>query len=382
MKFLDSDIEQNTFEEMQLAAGIGADLKRLGISKPTPIQKKALPRALAGSDMLAIAETGSGKTLAYGLAISTLLQKDPKARALVLTPSRETAEQIFQVLNSLLGDLKISRLQVVAGMPDRKQVTELNKLPRLIVATPGRLTDQLSSNKLLLQNTRIMVIDECDRMLDKGFGPQLRAIKTTMRGEIQTLMFGASTNEKALKFAEPFFRQEAYIVRSAGAEKPVETLKQTIIYLDAAQKKEQLLRLVKKSKGRTVIFVKDQPNCEEVFEHLSAYDFTLDVIHGGLAISHRQQVVKRFREGQFEILVTTDLLARGLDVPNIEYVFNYDLPAMHEDYLHRIGRTARAGQAGVAITFVTPADEELEFDKFKPYIVGAEEIHLNSAQLK
>ncbi len=374
MKTLTSDLSFESFADMSLTTEVSSALQKMKIDQPTLIQKKALPLAYNGSDLIGIAETGSGKTLVFALAILNRLQKDSSARALILTPSREMADQIFRIMNSMIGTLPISTCLVVAGMPEKPQVSQLNKNPRVIVSTPGRLLDHLSHNKLLLQKLSILVIDEADRMLDSGFGPQLIKIQATLRGDWQTLMFGASFGKAAQKFSETFFRKDHYLVRTDGAEKPVSNLKQVVIFTDRGLKKDRLLEVLKATKGLSVVFVKDQPTCESVHFHLKENGLDADMIHGDLKHGHRDRVVRDFRDEKFKVLVTTDLLARGFDIPNIELVVNFDLPNETEDFLHRIGRTARAGKKGKAITFVAKSDEQ-QFKQFKAYVEGAEEIN-------
>lgn len=373
MKFLESNESPlNSFNELSLPSVLRETLNKQKISKPTLIQQIAFPIAFKGHDFVGIAETGSGKTLVYAVQILSALILNPASRAVVLTPSRETAEQVFRVFNQLSEGLSLSTCLVVAGKVEKEQISQLKKNPRIIVATPGRLLDHLSGNKLLLQKLSILVIDEADRMLNEGFTDQLKKIKSTLRGEFQTIMMSANFTKAALKFAEEFLRPECFLIRTSAAEKPVSNLKQTIIYTDFKSKKDKLLQILKKVKGPTIVFVNDQPNCESVHFHLSENNFSADVIHGAFKHGHRERVMRDFRANKFQVLITTDLLARGLDVPDIELVVNFDLPHETEDFLHRIGRTARAGKKGIAITLVAPSEEKL-FKKFKNYVENAEE---------
>jgi superfamily II DNA/RNA helicase len=374
MKFLSSDVSVNQFADLKLPQQLLQTLSTMPFRKPTSIQGQALPVALEGHDLIAIAQTGSGKTLIYMLAILDQLYRNPDARALVLAPSREVATQVFNSFYKVSESQPVTSVLIISGTSEKEQVSKLKKNPRLIVATPGRLMDHLKNNKLLLQKLSILVLDEADRMLEVGFASQLKAIKATLRGEWQTLMLGASFNDKAEKFASSYLRPEAYVVRAAGAEKPVEELKQLVIYLDAGQKPDQLMNELKKTKGPVVVFVKDQIQTEAVHQHIESNGLGTDYIHGNLKNGHRERVVRDFRAGKFRVLVTTDLLARGLDVPGIELVVNYDLPNETEDFLHRIGRTARAGQKGKAVTFICKSEEKL-VPQFKKYLEGAEEIH-------
>lgn len=373
MTWLKSEIKKDSFSEMPLPAPVLSTLQRIQINKPTPIQEQALPLTLAEDtpDLIGIAPTGSGKTLVYGLTIMAKLLQDPSTRALILTPSRETADQIYQVINDLCSDLNFSTCLVVSGKVDKKQVSQLNKLPRVIVATPGRLLEHLSNNKLLLQKMSIIVIDEADRMLDVGFEPQLKSIRSTMRGHFQTLMFGASFSPKAEKFAKSFLRENTFLIQAEGANKPVSTLKQIVIFTHFNSKKDRLLEALKLRKGQCIVFVNNQANSESVHHHIVSNGITTEVIHGALSTGHRERVLRDFRSEKFRVLVTTDLLARGLDIPNIKLIVNFDLPHEADDFLHRIGRTARAGKSGTAITLFTLAEEAI-FKKFQPYLEQAE----------
>lgn len=376
MKFLKSDLIVNSFEEMALVPYLAVALEKLKIQTPTEIQKRATPLAMSGSDFVGVAQTGSGKTLVYAASILTQLSKDPAARALILTPSRETADQIFQVFNSLIGEEKVTRALVIAGQPMKEQTSQLKKNPRVIVATPGRLLEHLAGNKLLLQKLSTMVIDEADRMLDEGFGPQLKEIKSTLRGNFQTMMFGASFDRGAEKFSQEFFRPESFMVKTDGAEKPVENLRQVVMFIDQGSKNDRVMDALREIKGQAIIFVNNQPNSEVVHKHLLANNIAVDVVHGAFEHKHRERVIRDFRNEKFRVLVTTDLIARGLDFQNITLVINFDLPNENEDFLHRIGRTARAGKRGMAITLISRYDERL-YKQFEIYLGNAQEVREN-----
>ncbi len=377
MKFQTSELVQNRFQDMGLDPILLTAIEKMNITKPTPVQAEALPMALTKQDLIAVAQTGSGKTLVFALATLTVLAKNPEARALVLAPSREMAEQIFQVFSALCAELPVTSCLIMGGTPNAKQVSMLKKIPRLIVATPGRMKDHLMTNKLLLQRVAVVVIDEADRMLDMGFAPQLETIRSTMRGERQTMMFSASFSPGVEKIAKKFLSPSAYMIRANKAEEPVSGLKQKVLLIDRGQKKDQLLIELRATKGPVMVFVGSQQASEIVEQHLKDNGVKSAVIHGGLSQNARQQAVSSFREGLVRVLVTTDLLARGLDIPNLEAVINFDLPYEPEDFLHRIGRTARAGRKGKAITFVVSSDKHM-FEKIQPYLAGSEEHRLAS----
>ncbi|RYG56670.1 DEAD/DEAH box helicase, partial [bacterium] len=241
MKFHDSTLHTAEFSQMGLPPALMTCLQQLELKTPTPIQSEAIPVAMAGSDLIGVAQTGSGKTLAYGLSVMALLEKFPGSRALILLPNRETADQVHRVMSVLCVESKVSLSLSVSGIPNATQVSQLKKNPRIIVATPGRLVEHLKNNKLLLQGLKILVLDEADRMLDMGFESQLKFIESTLRGERQTLMFAASFGKWATPVAELFMRPNAVLIRSKSAETPVDTLQQTVFFLSEGQKERRLI---------------------------------------------------------------------------------------------------------------------------------------------
>ena len=376
MDFQSSTLQFDQFSEMGLAPGLLDALEKMRISTPTPVQTQAIPVALAGTDLVAIAQTGSGKTLAYALAVVTQLTKNPESRALVLSTSRETAEQVFRVFEALVGST-LSLSLITTGIANATQVSQLKKNPRIIIATPGRICDHLRGNKLLLKGLTNLVVDEADRMLDLGFEPQLKFIAGTLRGTWQTMMFAASFGPKAEPVAKIFMKSDAVLVRSKSAETPVETLTQRVLFLTESQKNNRLLDELKKMKGGVIVFTESKDSCVKVGRLLMHHEFSADFAHGDMNPGHRNRVFRELREGKIQTMVTTDLLARGVDVPHIQNVVNFDLPYKAEDFLHRIGRTARAGREGCALTFITPADGRT-YRKIKGYLKGASEETLAS----
>ncbi len=376
MKFIRPQTSLPQFADFQMPEALLRALINMKITKPTPIQSVAVPAAIQGQDVIAVAQTGSGKTLAYALSVLTQLERKPESRALVLAPSREMAQQIFKVFTELCVEMPATVCLAIGGATGSKQASELKKKPRVIIATPGRLNDHLMGNKLLLQGVEFLVVDEADRMLDMGFAPQLKAIESTLRGAWQTLMFSASFGPKVESIAELFMNDEVLMIRTEDAEAPVETLKQKIFFLDRDQKSELLLDELNKTKGSVLVFTGYQEGCEEVGKFLESYGFESDYIHGAMSQGQRNKILRKFREGEIRILVTTDLLARGIDIPSVSYVINFDLPFQAEDFLHRIGRTARAGRSGQAFTFITPSDLRT-YKKIQKYIEGAEEVKID-----
>lgn len=363
----------NSFENLALAHALLPALTQKQIASPTPVQVQTIPVALEGKDLISIAQTGSGKTLAYALPVLTLLERKPGSRALILAPSRETALQISKVFEELSAGLPVSTCLVIGGLPGAKQTSQLKKNPRLIVATPGRMCDHLLTNKLLLQKVEHVVIDEADRMLDMGFAPQLKTIKSTMRGEWQTMMFSATFDSSVQSVAKIFMKADPAIIRTDNAEKPVSNLSQKIYLMERRKKNSRLLKDLKSTKGGVIVFTDSQDSCISVGQFLQECEQPVEFIHGGLSQGHRARIIREFHNGEFAILVTTDLLARGIDFPHIDLIVNYELPFKAEDFLHRIGRTARAGRTGRAVTYVTAADGRT-YRKIKSYLQGAEEV--------
>ena len=377
MKTHDFSKNVEDFSAMGLSPGLLAAIAKAGYTTPTPVQAQSIPVALEGANLIAVAQTGSGKTLAYALAVMTRLQNRPAARALVLSPSRETAEQVHRVFLQLSSEVPLAMSLAVTGYPVKDQISQLKKKPRIIIATPGRIVEHLQGNKLLLQGLEVLVIDEGDRMLEVTFQKQLQFIQSTLRGVRQTMLFAASFGDWAKPMAELLTQAEPILIRTEGAEKAVLSLQQKVFFLKTAQKNHRLFDELKSMDGGVLIFADSQERCVELGRLLGHHKFSSEFVHGDMNPGHRNRVLREFREQKIAILVTTDLLARGLDVPHLNWVVSYDLPYKSEDFLHRIGRTARAGREGHAITFVTPADART-YRKIKPYLEGASEETLAS----
>ncbi len=377
MKYQNPSSRLKSFLDLSLPDYLMTALSKMEISKPTEIQTLTIPAGAAGSDLVAVAETGSGKTLAYALPLIQALLKNENARLLVLVPSREMAQQIHKVFIQLLESKPMTMSLVIGGVPSAKQVNGLNRAPRIIIGTPGRINDHLLKNKTLLQGVEHVVLDEADRMLDSGFTPQLKSIQLALRGHKQTLMFSASFNSDIEAIAKLFMNPAtAIMIRSSQAEKPVESLTQTVLFIDKSEKNDRLLDELNKTQGGIIVFCQNQGGCERTGQYLKEYGYETDMIHAGHTQGHRNRVIAKFRDGSIRVLVTTDLLARGLDVPHVDHVFNFELPAQSDDFLHRIGRTARAGRTGHALTFITPSDKN-GYTKIKKYLDGAQEIKTN-----
>ena len=374
MTFKTSLATVKAFADMGLPDVLITALRHQKISIPTTVQSMTIPLAMERKDLIAVAETGSGKTLAYALPTLAHLALEPDSRALVLVPNREMAQQIHKVCKDLAKEIATDTTLIIGGKgTGTKQSNQLRKKPRMIIATPGRLNDHLISNKLLLQGVNIVVIDEADRMLDMGFAPQLLAIRKTIRGKIQVMMFSASFHKNVETIAKAFLQPDASMIKTEKSESPVRELKQTVIFIERSQKLDRLLDELNATTGGVIVYTGNQESCEQVGHQLAQYGYSSAYLHGSLTQGQRNRVMRSFITQETRILICTDILARGIDISHVETVINFDLPFQREDFLHRIGRTARAGKSGNAITFISEFDQK-SFLKIKDYLGKAKEI--------
>ncbi|MFI4984214.1 MAG: DEAD/DEAH box helicase [Rickettsiales bacterium] len=344
------------FDTLGLPELLIESLEQMRFSKPTPIQAQTIPSALKGLDILGSAQTGTGKTGAYGIPLVSFLMNNPTGTALVLTPTRELALQVQETLKKLLGSKSgINTTLLIGGEVIFKQLKQLKYNPRIIVGTPGRVNDHLVRGTLKLDKTSFFVLDEIDRMLDMGFSIQIQKILKYLPEKRQTLMFSATISAPIAKLAAGYLK-DAITVAIEPEKTTVEKIKQEVLMVSEGEKYEILLQKLEQFPGSIIIFVKTKMGAEKLYKKLKALGHNADAIHGDLRQRQRDRVMKFFREGKNRILVATDVAARGLDVPMIECVINYDLPQCSEDFIHRIGRTGRAGASGQAVSLVSPAD--------------------------
>jgi len=344
------------FEELKLNTHLLNVIKTLGYTKPTAIQEKAIPIALKGNDVLGLAQTGTGKTAAYAIPILDLLLKSKKSSVLILIPTRELAKQVLDVVHSLLGfKSSISSISLIGGESMSKQLSQLKRKPRIFVGTLGRINDHLRRGSVNFKDVKYLILDETDRMLDMGFEVQIKDILKHIKGEKQILMFSATIPKNIIKLSSNYLKDPIRV--SIGDSNIVaENITQEIIELKSDEKLLEVVNQINKRNGSILVFVKTKYGTEKLAKSLSKNKIKSFPLHGGLRQSKRNTVMKKFREMKFRVLIATDVAARGLDVPHIEHVINYDLPQLAEDFIHRIGRTARAGSKGVALTFVTKGD--------------------------
>jgi superfamily II DNA/RNA helicase len=328
----------------------------VGFTTPTPIQAQAIPMAMKGRDVLGSAATGTGKTAAFALPMIAHLIKNPGSMALIMTPTRELATQVLSTIQPFLGAFpELKGACLIGGEGMGRQFQQLDRRPRLIVGTPGRINDHLVRGSLKLDRADFLVLDETDRMLDMGFAGQIEKIIARMAKKRQSLMFSATVSSPIAKMAAKYLNNPERV--SVGdSHKPAANIKQEVIHLKDAEKYNELLAQLDKREGSIIVFVKTKHGADRMATRLCREDVAADAIHGDLQQNKRNRVIQNFRDRKFRVLVATDVAARGLDIPHIEHVINYDLPQNPEDYIHRVGRTARAGAEGEAVNLVTPAD--------------------------
>lgn len=347
----------DNFNELGLPEALTHTLQHMQFNKPTPIQAEAIPLALQGRDILGSAQTGTGKTGAFGIPLVARLLSNPNASALVMTPTRELATQVISQLGVMLGrKSKIKSALLIGGEPMPKQLTQMRNRPRLIVGTPGRINDHLKRGSLKLHDTDFLVLDETDRMLDMGFTIQIETVLKYMAEKRQTLLFSATLPKNIVRIAETYLDNPVHVAVNATSS-PAENIKQDILKVNETEKYPNLLSQLDKREGSVIIFVKTKYGTEKMAKRLAKEGHSVDAVHGDLRQNKRDRVIAAFRNKKYRILVATDVAARGLDIPHIEHVINYDLPQCAEDYIHRIGRTARAGAEGAALNLVTPSDK-------------------------
>tara|TARA_B100000686_G_C16741957_1_gene947113 strand:- start:261 stop:1481 length:1221 start_codon:yes stop_codon:yes gene_type:complete len=344
------------FKEFGLSTALMNNLEKMQYKTPTPIQAQAIPLALKGNDIMGTAQTGTGKTGAFAIPLVEKLLNDPKACALVLTPTRELGKQVMDTAQQLLGHKsKINTAFIIGGAPMNKQLNELRSNPRLIVGTPGRINDHLSRGSMKLKNFNFLVLDETDRMLDMGFTIQLEKIFKFLPEKRQTLMFSATLPKNILKLTEKYMDDPKRV--SVGEVNVVaKNIQQDVVRIDQSKKYDELTTQLNNRQGSVIVFVKTKHGADRMAKKLRQDGYTSEALHGDLRQNKRDRVMKNYRQKNFRVLIATDIAARGLDVPHIEHVVNYDLPQVAEDFIHRIGRTARAGATGCALSFVSDQD--------------------------
>jgi ATP-dependent RNA helicase RhlE len=349
-----------TFTELELKAELVRKCESLGYTEPTPIQKEAIPIVLGGADLIGCAETGTGKTAAFLLPIIQRLMERPLpgTRVLIIAPTRELALQIEMSYRQLAPKASPRCVAVIGGTGMVAQREALRRGAGVIIATPGRLLDHLERGSVNLSQIEVLVLDEADRMLDMGFWPSIRRVLAVLPTKRQTLLFSATMSQAIEKVARTTLRNPRLIEVSPRGQAAI-TVKQTAYPVAAASKTALLLDLLEREQEleRVLVFTRTRRGAERLSHILTAREHKANRIHADRTQPQREAALRDFKGGQTRVLVATDIAARGIDVDSVSHVINYDVPSQPEDYVHRIGRTGRAGKQGRAITLVTPAEE-------------------------
>ncbi|QNQ81790.1 DEAD/DEAH box helicase [Lactobacillus sp. PV012] len=343
------------FADLNLKPEILKAIKRAGFEEATPIQEKTIPLVLEGKDVIGQAQTGTGKTAAFGLPVLQKINpKEKSVQALIIEPTRELAIQTQEELFRLGKDEK-AKVQVVYGGADiRRQIRSLKQAPDILVGTPGRLLDHLKRGTVNLSDVKTIVLDEADEMLDMGFIQDIESILKYASNDHQTLLFSATMPKPIMRISEKFMKTPE-IVQIKGKELTANLIDQYFVRAKENEKFDILCRLIDvQNPELAVVFGRTKRRVDELTRGLQARGYNAAGIHGDLSQGRRMNVLKRFKNGKLDILVATDVAARGLDISGVSHVYNYDIPQDPDSYVHRIGRTGRAGKNGISVTFVTP----------------------------
>ncbi|MGM0905651.1 MAG: DEAD/DEAH box helicase [Pseudomonadota bacterium] len=350
-----------TFSDLGLSLEMLTALSRQGYSKPTPIQAQAIPLVLAGKDVMAAAQTGTGKTAGFTVPILELLKSNERAKAntartLILTPTRELAAQVGESVANLSAGLPLNYAVAFGGVKINPQMMKLRKGVDILVATPGRLLDLYKQNAVRFPKLEVLVLDEADRMLDMGFIHDIKEIIKLLPAKRQTLLFSATFSNEIRALAKGLLKSPVEIA-VAPANATAEPIEQTVYEVQKSQKLGLLLKLLKSlDLPQVLVFSRTKQGANRLVKQLDKAGFSVAAIHSAKSQGARTRALADFKSGKVQVLIATDIVTRGIDIKKLPYVINYDLPQVADDYVHRIGRTGRAGQVGHAISLVTDED--------------------------
>jgi ATP-dependent RNA helicase RhlE len=346
-----------TFLELPLSAALQQKLAAAQFTTLTPIQERAIAPALEGKDVIGTAQTGTGKTLAFLIPLIEMLRREtaPQAHALILLPTRELAMQVHEQYENLRSKGMPKAALVIGGVSEKMQIQDLRKGSGLVIATPGRLQDFIDRRLADLRNVKILVLDEADRMLDMGFLPAIRRILTVLPPRRQTLCFSATLEQSVAGLVHDYMRDPVRVALGSVL-KPAESVELRAYEVRPGEKLDVLRQLLYAEKGQTLIFTRTKRGTQRLAQELVRDGFNAAMIHGDRTQSQRNGALSGFQDGRFQVLVATDVASRGLHVDDVAHVINYDLPKMAEDFIHRVGRTGRAGLQGRASTLVAGAE--------------------------
>lgn len=353
----------STFNNLNLSAEIMSAINKLGFEEATPIQEKTIPPALAGHDVIGQAPTGTGKTISFAIPIVERISAEAnKPQALVITPTRELAIQVGEEINKVAQFKGVHALPIYGGQDINRQIRALKKNPQIIVGTPGRIMDHLRRSTIRFHNLKIVVLDEADEMLNMGFLEDIETILQAAPSQRQTMLFSATMPKQIVALANKFMNNPA-MVKIAPKAMTVDNTEQYYIEIPHGKKFDTLCNLLDMhAPTSAIVFGRTKRGVDEVTEALTKRGYSAEGLHGDLTQARRDSVMRQFRSGATEILVATDVAARGLDIDSVTHVYNFDIPQDPESYVHRIGRTGRAGRTGLAITLITPRElSQLKF---------------------
>lgn len=350
------DREMSLFSQFKLNKSIIQAINDIGFEEPSAIQTACIPTILSGKDVVGQAQTGTGKTAAFGIPMVELISKKPVIQGIVLTPTRELAIQVSQELSKIAKYKGLKILPIYGGQSVGHQIRALKQGAHIVVGTPGRMLDHIRKNTIRLNNVKLLVLDEADEMLDMGFIDDIEAIIKQVPTDRQTLLFSATISHEIKKLSNRYLKNQEFITINQG-DVTVPSIKQVYYKVLEANKLDGLCRILDFNDIELgMIFCRTKKAVSELTEALQTRGYLVDGIHGDLNQSQRERVMKQFREKSIEYLIATDVAARGIDVEDVTHVINYDIPQDPESYVHRIGRTGRAGKNGIAITLVTPRE--------------------------
>ncbi|TAE94013.1 MAG: DEAD/DEAH box helicase [Cytophagia bacterium] len=371
------------FDDYYIAPEIKKSLAKLGFKRPTDIQYRAIPSILKGEDVLAIAQTGTGKTAAFAIPIINLLNERQKSRrpegvkCVVMVPTRELALQITEVFDSIAHFTAVKTLCLFGGVEQDPQIARLQKGVDVVVATPGRLFDLVSQGYLQLQRVEVLILDEADHMLDLGFIKDIQDLLKHLPRRRQTLFFSATINDKIKRMAYSLINRTAIRIQISPDSPVAKNINHFVVFVEMDDKRFFLERLVNENpESKILVFVRTKVRAERLFAALSRMEIKSQTIHGDKEQNDRLLVMNQFKKGEVKILIATDVSARGIDIANVDFVVNYDLPEQSENYVHRVGRTGRGTQKGNAVSFCSTEEKELlaEIETFLGHPVAILEI--------
>ncbi len=343
---------KHSFTDFNISPLLKANLAAKGYVTPSPIQDQAIPLGLEGKDIIGMASTGTGKTAAFALPVLNRLMTDPHAAALIIAPTRELAQQIEEEFRALCKGSNLTGSLLIGGTGMGNQLRELQRKPRIVIGTPGRIKDHLKRKTLVLRNFNLVVLDEVDRMLDMGFVKDVRDILSHVNINRQSFFFSATIDAKVRTLINDFTKDPVTISIQASAAS--ENVHQDIVKYQGNSDKIGKLHdiLIKNEVAKVIVFDETQRSVERLYKELLGRGFATESIHGGKTQGQRQRAMSKFKRNDINVLVATDVAARGIDVADITHVINYSIPKEYDDYIHRIGRAGRAGQVGYALTFI------------------------------